>query len=142
MADPQILSTLRHKQADIENAIASYEKRIEEARRDLVAINAAIRIFDVNPGAGNVRAYMDVYRLFKRGEQIALCKAALAAEGPLSTPELAVRVMRAKGMDDSDKVLRKAITLRLVHALTQQCKRGQIGDGGRRKGGVRVWCNF
>jgi hypothetical protein len=47
MADPQVLTTLRRKQAEIENAIAAYEKRAEEARRDLVAINAAIRLFSV-----------------------------------------------------------------------------------------------
>lgn len=105
----------------------------------MAAINAAIRIFDVNPGAGHVTAYVDIYRLFKRGEQIAICKAALASEGPLSTPELAIHVMRAKGMDEGDKVLRKAVTLRLVHALSKQCDRGQIGDGGRRKGGIRIW---
>src|SRR5438034_613739 len=122
MADPQVLTTLRRKQAEIENAIAAYEKRAEEARRDLAAINAAIRLFSVEPGAEHVASYMDVYRLFKRGEQIAICKAALASEGPLSTPELApVRVMRAKGMDEADRVLRKAITLRLVHALAKQC---------------------
>ena len=82
---------------------------------------------------------MDVYRLFKRGEQIAICKTALASEGPLSTPELALRVMRAKGMDEVDRVLRKAITLRLVHALAKQCQRGQLADGGRKKGGIRLW---
>jgi hypothetical protein len=57
-------------------------------RRDLAAINAAIRLFSVEVGAEHVASYMDVYRLFKRGEQIAICKAALASEGPLSTPEL------------------------------------------------------
>jgi hypothetical protein len=49
--------------------------------------------------------------------------------------------MRAKGMDEAeaDRVLRKAVTLRLVHALAKQCQRGQLVDGGRAKGGVRVW---
>src|SRR6476661_829737 len=103
MQEPQVLTTLRRKQADIENAIAAYEKRAEEARRDL----AAIRLFSVDTDAGSVTGYMDIYRLFKRGEQIAICKAALASEGPLFTPKLALRVMRAKGMDEADRVLRK-----------------------------------
>src|SRR3954451_2531425 len=60
--------------------------------------------------------------------QIAICKAALASEGPLSTPELAVRVMKAKALDEADRVLRKTVTLRLVHALAKQCQRGQIAD--------------
>ena len=33
MADPQVLTTLRRKQAEIENAIGAYEKRAGEARR-------------------------------------------------------------------------------------------------------------
>ena len=49
MADPQVLTTLRRKQAEIENAIAAYEKRAEEARRDLAAINATVRLFSVEP---------------------------------------------------------------------------------------------
>jgi len=96
-------------------------------------------LFSVEPGAEHVASYMDVYRLFKCGDQIAICKAALASEGPLSTPELALRVMRAKGMNEADRVLRKAVTLRLVHALAKQCQRGGLADGGRAKGGVRVW---
>jgi hypothetical protein len=96
MADPQVLNTLRRKQADIENSIAAYEKPAEEARRALVAINAAIRLFSSKPTPGVSPA---TGRLFKRGEQIAICKAALALEGPLSTPQLALRVMRAKGME-------------------------------------------
>jgi hypothetical protein len=37
MADPHVLTTLRRKQAEIENAIGAYEKRAEEARHDLAA---------------------------------------------------------------------------------------------------------
>ena len=87
MPDPQILNTLRRKQLNIESAIAAYEKRIEEARPDLAAINAAIRLFSINPSSEAVSSYMDIHRLFKRGEQIAICKAALEAGGPLSTPD-------------------------------------------------------
>ena len=39
--------------------------------------------------------YVDVYRLFKRGEQMAVCKEALAG-GPKSTRELALAVMETK----------------------------------------------
>ena len=54
MADPRVLTTHRRKQAEIENAIAAYEKRAEEARRDLAAINAAMRLLSVEPGAEHV----------------------------------------------------------------------------------------
>jgi hypothetical protein len=40
--------------------------------------------------------YVDVYRLFARGEPIALCKESLAS-GPKSTTELAIQVIAAEG---------------------------------------------
>ena len=74
----KILTTLRREQAEIENAIAAYEKRAEESRRDLSAINAVIRLFSVETDAGSVTGYMDsrrrsrTYRLvrshFRAGE--------------------------------------------------------------------------
>ncbi len=65
----------------------------------------------------------------------ALCKAALTEEGPLTTPEL---VIRAKGLDEGDKVLRVSITYRIVQALRLQWKRGKIESLGKR-GGIRIW---
>jgi len=54
------------------------------------------------------------------------------------TRELAVRVLRAKGMDEDDKVLRPAVAFRIVQALGIAAKRGAIGSAGKRRG-VRVW---
>jgi hypothetical protein len=46
---------------------------------------------------------------------IGLCKDALAS-GPLSTRQLALRVMAANGLDTGDKVLATAVAARLIHA--------------------------
>ena len=56
-------------------------------------------------------AYVQLGRLWKRGEISAVCREALTDEGPLDTRELAVRVIRAKGLDEGDKVLRQTETL-------------------------------
>src|ERR1700730_5399559 len=48
-------------------------------------------------------ALLKLYRLFKRGEPWAICAAALAT-GPQTTKELALALMRAKGMDLGDTV--------------------------------------
>jgi hypothetical protein len=61
LADPHVLT--RRKPAEIGGAIAAYERKAEEARRDLAAINAAIRLFSVEVGAEHVASYMDIYRL-------------------------------------------------------------------------------
>jgi hypothetical protein len=55
-----------------------------------------------------------------------LCKGFIEAEGPLSTPQLAQRAMKASGLDAGDKVLAKAITLRIVHAMRGQEKRHKM----------------
>jgi len=67
-----------------------------------------------------------------------LCHEALAIEAPLDTRELALRVMRAKGMDESDKVLRSTVAHRVVQALSMQVKRGMVASDGKRDG-VRLW---
>ena len=49
-----------------------------------------------------------------------------------------MRVIRAKGLDEGDSVLRTSITYRIVQAMRLQWKRGKIGSPETR-GGVRVW---
>jgi len=138
MADPQVLSTLRRKRDEIESAIAVYRKKIDEAERDLSAVAATIRLFELNGEPQQFPAYADIGRLWKRGEIVAVCREALAKEGPLDTRELALRVIRAKELDEGDGVLRKTVAYRIVQALSIAAKRGTISDDGKRRG-VRVW---
>lgn len=138
MAEPQIISTLTAKRKAIERAIKGYEKQIELCRRDLAHINATLVVFASPERRTQFPVYMDTLRLFKPREVSTLCKAALAAEGPLDTRELALRVIRAKGLDEADNVLRRSIAFRIVQALSMQAKRGTITKMPKRKG-VRVW---
>ena len=137
MADPHVLTTLRRKRAEIENAIATYEKRLSEARRDLAHVNATIQLFGSDAAPEGVKVYQDIHRLFRRGELTAICKAVLAEQGPMDTRQLSHHVMAVKGFGD-DNELRKAIAYRIVQALRMQAKRGKIGDAGKR-GNARLW---
>lgn len=56
----------------------------------------------------------------------------------LDTRELAVRVIRAKGLDEADRVLPQSVTFRIVQALSIAAKRGRFASEGKRKG-ARVW---
>jgi len=136
--DPQILITLRRKRDEVERAIAAYEKQIEAARRDLAHINAILRMFESPEKRTEFPVYVDTLRLFRRGELVTICKKALAKEGPLDTRELALRAIRAKGLDESDAVLRTSITYRIVQAMRLQWKRGRV-ESPNRRGGVRMW---
>lgn len=75
--------------------------------------------------------------MFKRGEMVAICKAALA-KGPMNTRQLSAVLLNAKGLDATDKVLAKAISYRLIHALQIQARSGKIVGAGRDKA-ARVW---
>jgi len=68
MADPHVISALKRKRHEIEQAIASYEKRTKLARKDLAHVNASIRLFEVGDEPQQFPAYIDIHRLFKRGE--------------------------------------------------------------------------
>ena len=138
MAEPHILTTLRAKRDDIQAAIEAYEAKIEAAKHDLAAVNATLRLFELNGETRQFPAYMDLGRLWKRGEISAVCREALEREGTLDTRELALRVVRAKGLDEGDKVLRQTVTFRIVQVLSIAAKHGRFRSEGKRKG-VRLW---
>lgn len=139
MAIPLSVFMLRRKRNEIRDAIAAYEAKLREARADLAHVLATLRLFEASGEPFDFSPYMDLNRLFYRGETTALCMAALKAEGPLDTRELTQRVMVAKGLDAADKVLFQAIALRVVQTLRVRAKRRKGIDGSLRRRGVCVW---
>lgn len=139
MAELQIVNTLRSKRDELERIISSYETATIGARRDLAHINATLELFELHGAAGAYPSRLSIASMFKRGEIFALCKAALT-ETPdgLDTRELALAVIRAKGMNETDVALRKAIGFRIVQAMLRQEARGRLTGAGKRKG-VRLW---
>ena len=138
MGEIRTVTTLRSKKAEIERAILGYETRIKQARADLAHVTAAIAIFEASGDPLDMQAYVDVHRLWKRGELIRVCKGFLQAEGPLNTRQLAERAMKALGFETADKVLAKTIAFKIVQAMRQQHIRGMVFDAGKFKG-ARVW---
>lgn len=137
MSELNVVRTLRRKRDEIADTIAAYEKRLEAARRDPAHVNATLHLYE-NDDPNASRSYHDINRLFRRGEIVTICKAALAEHDPLSTRELSHHVVAAKGFNEADNELRKAIAFRIVQALSIAAKRGKVADVGKRKG-VRVW---
>jgi len=74
MAEATMIGTLRKKQAEIENAITHYAKKMEEARRDLALINATLRLFEMQDEQTELPVYVDTRRLFPHGAIVAICK--------------------------------------------------------------------
>jgi hypothetical protein len=137
MAEIRTVTTLRSKAEEIMAAIGGYERRLAQARADLAHVQAAITLFEASSEPNDIPAYVDVHRLFAHRETAQLCKKALA-EGPKDTRQLAMYVMRTKGLDTADKVLAKAISYRLIHMLRRQRSYGHIVTYGKRKG-AWIW---
>jgi hypothetical protein len=136
MGEPIAVLALRKRRDHISGIIAEYERKIKDAQHDLIHVVASLRLFELTGDPSDFPPYIDLNRLLRRGETTRLCLAALAAEGPLDTRELAQRVMRAKGLNPDDKVLGQAIALRVVQTL--RLKRTKL-DGSQRRKGVTVW---
>ena len=133
MTEIRTVTTLIAKRDEIERSIANYEARLEEARADLSHVNACIAIFESCDEPSGTRAYVDLHRLFARGEMVRLCKEALAS-GQKTTKDLALAVMAVKRLDTGDKVLARAMATRMNHALRQQWRRGHLDGEGKVKG--------
>jgi len=138
MGEPIVILALRRKRDRIEGAIAAYERKIKEAQADLAHVTASLRLFELSGDPSEFPAYIDLNRILRRGETTRLCLTALA-DGPLDTRQLTQRVMEAKGLNADDRVLAKAIALRIVQTLRVKALRGGPLDGTKRRKGVCIW---
>src|SRR5437868_2993642 len=138
MGEPIAVLALRRKRDQICGTIAHYERLMREAEHDLAHVNAALRLFEVTGEAADLPPYVDLNRLLRRGETTKICMDALASEGPLDTRQLAMRVIRAKGLSESDKVLAQTVALRVVQTLRMRARRNKVECVTKTKG-VCVW---
>lgn len=140
MALLHVVSTLTAKRNEIETHIKALRAQLAVAERDLSSVTAVLALYELTP-ATELRfpAYAHLNRLFVYGEMFKLCKQALEEAGkPLTTREIALAVIRAKGWDDTDVMLRKAVAYRLIQSLGRAANQGRIKDAGKVKG-VRLW---
>jgi hypothetical protein len=122
------VATLRHKRDEIAKAVAEYERRLARARADLEHVTGAIALFETSG---------DIYRLFRKGEAMAICKDALR-QGPLTSLQMVACIMDAKGLDRGDVLLSKTIAARLNNSLVHQLRRGGLVVTGRYRT-ARLW---
>jgi len=140
MATSQIVNTLTAKRDEIEAHIKALREQLATAERDLSSVTAVLALYDLQP-AKQMRfpAYANLNRLFVYGEMFGLCKRAIEEAGkPLSTREIALAVIRAKGWNENDMLLRRAVAYRLIQSLARAAMQGRIQDAGKQKG-VRLW---
>jgi hypothetical protein len=137
MAEIRTVTTLRRKRDEISRSIRLYEKQLAQAHSDLAHVTAAIRIFEVSSKPADMARYVDTYRLFKRGEPLANCAAALA-KGLHDTRKLALAMMAARSMDRADTVLAKGPD-EPAHSLGTDAGTARAGAPGGEAEAVTVW---
>ncbi|HEV8015752.1 MAG TPA: hypothetical protein VGP48_09480 [Stellaceae bacterium] len=138
MSEPIAVLALRRKRDQISGTIAHYERLVRDAEHDLAHVNAALRLFEVTGEACDLPPYVDLNRLLRRGETTRICMEALTKEGPLDTRQLALRIIKAKGLTEADKVLAQSIALRVVQTLRMRARRNKVECITKTKG-VCVW---
>jgi hypothetical protein len=132
MAETHCVHALHKKRDRIVAAIRKYEALLLRAQHDLAHVNAALYLFTAAGEPRDYPSYMDLARVYKRGETTRICLEALKQEGPLDTRELTLRVMRVKGLDEADSVLRQGVAFRVIHALSRATMKRFITKEGKR----------
>jgi hypothetical protein len=117
MSEPIAVLALRRKRDEISGTIAHYKRLLREAQYDLAHVNASLRLFEATGEAADLPPCVDLNLILRSGKTTKICIDALAAEGPLDTRQLATRVIRAKGLSESDKVLAQTVAHRVVQTL-------------------------
>lgn len=127
MADPLIISTLEDKLHELRASIVTYEERLEQARQELAVMTTALTIFQRDGGRITDTRPATVRNLFKRGEVIGIARKALAdtPEG-LTTRELGVCCLMARGFNQDDPVLLRAMVGLLSNTLKKAVRRGEM----------------
>jgi hypothetical protein len=131
MADSHVISALRQKRALVAGLIEKLERKLEQHRADLTHIDGVLRLFQPDRDPAEIkpkRAYARRTRYFARNELSRLCSNVLrAANGSLiTTDDIAVRLIEAKGFDATDTVLRKAIGDQALTVMRAFRKRGTV----------------
>lgn len=124
------LSGLLRKRAEIAGNIEGVQAQLSRLIADCQHIDGAIRVFrpDIDLEdlpEGTVAAPFTGFR----GEiQRFLLDQLRNANGPLDTFQLAEHVMRKRGLDPSDRVLRNLINKRTGYALAKLRKAGRVSS--------------
>ena len=111
MAKSRTVESLQAKKAEIEWAVKAYGDKLHQAQADLAHVTAALAIFEVTGDMKATTAYANFNGIWKPRELMALCTGFLASESPLSTRELAQRVLLHSGMDSGQRLRSASIKL-------------------------------
>jgi hypothetical protein len=129
-----VVSGLIAKRAELAGVIDQLQRQLDQYRADLTHIDGVLRVLatDLDPETIHPKRVYRRNRYFARNELSRLCLGVFraAAGEPLSTDDVAGRVIAAKGFDARDAILRAAIREQVGSTVKQLCRKGGIENIG------------
>jgi hypothetical protein len=125
MAELHVIGALRNKRAELAGILRQLEQQLVQQREDLAHLDATMRLFDPEIRPKDIRPKQPRTRnvWFRPGECLRLIYDALReATQPVTTRELAERIMRVKAMPAADDRRRELVQKTLLGSLNRAKK--------------------
>jgi hypothetical protein len=122
MSEPHVIAALRRKRSELGGVVSQLEQRLVKHRADLAHLDATMRLFDpdIRPQEIRPRQQRAHNVWFRPGECLRLIYDELRdAPQPVTTRELAVRLMRVKAMPTNDDRCRELIQKTILGSLNR-----------------------
>ena len=122
MAEPHVIGALRNKRAELAGMLRQLEQQLVQQRANLAHVDATMRLFDPDIRPKDIRPKQPRTRnaWFRPGECLRLIYDELReATRPVTTRELAERIMRVKAIPAADNDRRERIQKTLLASLNR-----------------------
>ena len=132
MGEPHVISALSNKRAELAGIVSQLERQLGQQQANLAHLDATMRLFDPDIRPNTIRPKQQRARRawFRPGECLRLIYDELRdAVQPMSTRELAERIMRVKAMpmaDDRQRGLVQKTVLGSLNRAKQTIMRVEI----------------
>jgi hypothetical protein len=122
MAEPHVIGALRNKRAELAGMLRQLEQQLAQQRANLAHVDATMRLFDPDMRPKDIRPKQPRTRnaWFRQGECLRLIYDELReATQPMTTRELAERIMRLKAIPAPDDQRRERVQKTLLASLNR-----------------------
>ena len=122
MAEPHVIGALRNKRSELAGMLRQLEQQLAQQRANLAHVDATMRLFDPDIRPNDIRPKQPRERnaWFRPGECLRLIYDELReATQPVTTRELAERIMRVKAIPPADNDRRERVQKTLLSSLNR-----------------------
>jgi hypothetical protein len=122
MAEPHVIGALRDKRSELDGMLRQLEQQLVLQRANLAHVDATMRLFDpgIRPNDIRPRQPRERNAWFRQGECLRLIYDELReATQPVTTRELAERIMRVKAIPAADDQRRERVQKTLLGSLNR-----------------------